>query len=288
MTTVLHAGVNLAERLERFAARETARMVDIAAERFPELGAARIEVAGAMVAYLGPDSPVNQVVGLGFERAFTHADAEEIEAFFAARGALATVALCPLAHESVHTVLSARGWSLGGFENLLALDLSALPEHAFAATPPAGMEVRPVVTDEDRELWGHLVANGFSAPEDPTPAELSLGALVAHRADETFLTAYIDGRPAGTSELHIEDGIGWLSADTTLPHFRGRGVQGTLQRMRLALARDAGCSLAVTEARPGSGSQRNMERLGFRVMYTRADLLAPPRAGSAVTKEGTA
>ena len=37
----------------------------------------------------------------------------------------------------------------------------------------------------------------------------------------------------------------------------------------------AGCDLAVTESAPGSASQRNMERLGFRIAYTRVDLVAP-------------
>jgi hypothetical protein len=35
--------------------------------------------------------------------------------------------------------------------------------------------------------------------------------------------------------------------------------------------RDAGCALAVTESVPGSPSQRNMERVGFQVAYTRVD-----------------
>jgi hypothetical protein len=41
----------------------------------------------------------------------------------------------------------------------------------------------------------------------------------------------------------------------------------------------AGCEFAVSESHPGSTSQRNMERLGFRVVYTRVDLLAPAKEG---------
>jgi hypothetical protein len=48
-----------------------------------------------------------------------------------------------------------------------------------------------------------------------------------------------------------------------------------LQRARLAAAREAGCTLAVTESMPGSASQRNMERLGFSLVYTRVEVLAP-------------
>jgi len=117
---------------------------------------------------------------------------------------------------------------------------------------------------------------GFSAPELPTAAESRLGRAAVAIPGRSFLTAFVDGKQAGTGELRITDGVGWLSADTTLPRFRGRGVQQSLQRARLAMAREAGCDLAVTESAPGSGSQRNMERLGFRVVYTRVDAAAPP------------
>ena len=116
-----------------------------------------------------------------------------------------------------------------------------------------------------------MAARGFSAPDEPTEAELRLATAATHRDGASFLFGLVDGVHAGTGQLEIADDIGWLSGDTTLPQFRRRGVQGALQRARLELARDAGCTLAVTESVPGSASQRNMERLGFRVAYTRVD-----------------
>jgi GNAT superfamily N-acetyltransferase len=80
--------------------------------------------------------------------------------------------------------------------------------------------------------------------------------------------ARVDGEPAGTGSLVIDGGVGWLSGDSTLPRYRRRGVQQAIQRHRLQLARDAGCDLAVIEATPGGASQRNTERLGFRIVYT--------------------
>ena len=38
---------------------------------------------------------------------------------------------------------------------------------------------------------------------------------------------------------------------------------------RLRMAAKAGCKIAVVMTQPGSGSQRNMERQGFRVAYTK-------------------
>jgi hypothetical protein len=42
---------------------------------------------------------------------------------------------------------------------------------------------------------------------------------------------------------------------------------------RLAWAREKGCDLAVSFARPSSISHRNIERNGFRVAYTRTKLV---------------
>jgi hypothetical protein len=51
-------------------------------------------------------------------------------------------------------------------------------------------------------------------------------------------------------------------------------VQSALIAARLAAATAAGCHLAMACTAPGTASQRNYERAGFRVAYTKA-MLAP-------------
>ena len=60
----------------------------------------------------------------------------------------------------------------------------------------------------------------------------------------------------------------------TRPAFRRRGVQTALLQAQLVAAREQGCDLALTITAPGSDSQRNMERAGFRLAYTKAILMA--------------
>ena len=48
-----------------------------------------------------------------------------------------------------------------------------------------------------------------------------------------------------------------------------RGVQSALIACRLHEAALAGCEYAVVSTQPASGSQRNMERRGFRLAYTK-------------------
>jgi hypothetical protein len=88
----------------------------------------------------------------------------------------------------------------------------------------------------------------------------------------TAWLARLDGQPAGGGSLMIHDGQALICGDGTLPTYRHRGVQTALLRCRLAHAIAAGCDLAVICTQPGSGSQRNAERQGFRVVYARTML----------------
>ena len=50
---------------------------------------------------------------------------------------------------------------------------------------------------------------------------------------------------------------------------RKQGAQLALLESRLLHAAERGCDLAMICAAPGSASQRNAERHGFRIAYTR-------------------
>jgi hypothetical protein len=50
---------------------------------------------------------------------------------------------------------------------------------------------------------------------------------------------------------------------------RRRGLQSALLRERMRYALAHGYDLAMMAAQPGSDSQRNAERAGFRIAYTR-------------------
>lgn len=56
---------------------------------------------------------------------------------------------------------------------------------------------------------------------------------------------------------------------STVPELRRRGLQGALLEERMRYAFDHGCDLAMMVAEAGSESQRNAERQGFQVAYTR-------------------
>jgi len=65
------------------------------------------------------------------------------------------------------------------------------------------------------------------------------------------------------------DGCVLYAGASTVPEGRKQGAQLALLERRLDFAIDQGCDLAMMCAQPGSSSQRNAERRGFRIAYTR-------------------
>jgi beta-glucosidase-like glycosyl hydrolase len=69
--------------------------------------------------------------------------------------------------------------------------------------------------------------------------------------------------------MFVHDGVALLAGASTIPEWRHRGAQNALLAKRLVYAAHAGCDLAMMCAEPGGASQRNAERQGFRIAYTR-------------------
>ncbi len=269
----LFADASLASRLESLCAAEMRRFVETALQLDPACGAAALELAGGTAAFLGVGSPLNQAFGLGFGAEVTPEDIASLEEFYTSRAARPLIGASPLAHPSLFASLAARGWVLDGFENVLVR-----PVESSDAEPPAlpdGVSIHEVSSEADRRTWILLAATAFSAPLPPLDVQLEIGRIVVRRPGSRLFIVAVEGQPAGTGELYVEDGVAWLSADSTLPAFRRRGAQRAVQAHRLFLAAQAGCELAATESAPGGASQRNMERLGFRIAYTRVDMALP-------------
>lgn len=263
----------LARRLDEALTKEGAAYVDAWQRSRPDSDAAKEWVAGGCVLFTGVDSPVTQAVGLGREGPVSAGDLDRVETFFRDRGAVPRVNLYPFAHSSLALELGMRGYRVEEFENAMVRILA--PGDRFGAAAP-WVSVREVGV-EDVVLWAPLIARAFSSapPEAPVPeADLTLAHVALAIDDATAFLAEIDGIPAGGGNLSLHDGIATIFGDATLPQWRGHSVQTSLLRARLSRAVGAGCDLAAAGASPGSSSQRNMERLGFRVAYTQVMMVA--------------
>jgi GNAT superfamily N-acetyltransferase len=113
------------------------------------------------------------------------------------------------------------------------------------------------------------VSQGFAEQFAVTQELLDVMHMFALGSGSECYLARVDGKVAGGATLSVRSGVAGLFGASTLPAFRNRGVQTALLHARLARAAANGCDVAVSLARPGSVSQRNIVRQDFRVLYTR-------------------
>ena len=271
------ADLALSQRLERAEALSNARFVDACARLFPDRGSTWVEVAGARAMFDGPTSPMTQTFGLGLFQPATAADLDAIEAFYAERGAPVFHEVSPLADAGLPALLAGRGYRPFEFSSVLYRPI----DQAGAAREPAGLKARTtsdrdapasvrvrVIEQGEEELYARISAAGWS--------EFGLGDFILEIGRVSGIAegiglflAEMDGTPIAAGALGLCDGVAHLAGASTIPEGRKRGAQLALLDHRLRYAAAHGCDVAMMAALPGSGSQRNAERNGFRIAYTR-------------------
>jgi GNAT superfamily N-acetyltransferase len=89
-----------------------------------------------------------------------------------------------------------------------------------------------------------------------------------------------DGQPGAAGALFVHDGVALFAGATTAPEYRNRGLQSALLHARMQYAHEHDCDLAMMVAEVGSQSQRNAERAGFHIAYTRTKWELRPTASA--------
>ena len=258
------ADLNLARRLELAEARANANFVEARSAVSPQIGAEWIEIGGAYAMFDGPESPCTQTFGLGMREDVTDDQLERLESFFDRHSAPVFHEVCPLADLSTPHLLSMRGYEPFEFTSILFLPLVKQPSRSASER----IRVREIGPDE-REQWAQLVAKGWSEHPELTGVILDLARVTSYRSGGSDFVAELDGRPIATGSVSIVDGVVLLAGASTIPEARKQGAQNALLSARLKYGAEAGCDIAMMGALPGSSSQRNAERNGFRIAYTR-------------------
>jgi GNAT superfamily N-acetyltransferase len=259
------ADLALVRRLEAAELRVSENCVVAWLEAHPASSTVAEPVAGGVALFFGATSPLSQALAIGMEGPVSGEEFARLESFFALRGAPPVISLCPFAHPTLLEHVARRGYRITHFEHTLVRGLD--DELPAIAGPP----VRLIEPGESR-LWTDTVMTGFA---DGGPVSEEMAAMfevfTAARRSRCYL-AEIDGVPAAGASASFGDEIAIFYCDATLPGFRGRGAQSALIARRLRDARAAGCGIAMASTFPGTPSQRNYERAGFRVAYTKAML----------------
>jgi GNAT superfamily N-acetyltransferase len=248
----------LARRLEMITARSGKECAEVSAE-----------IAGGIATFSGVDSPITQAFGVGLYGLVSEEELSQLEEFFFSRGAPVALELCPFIHPSLIELLKSRPYRLEEFSNVLVRELQ--PPEKFAA-PDAGLEVRAALPQEITR-YSEIVAEAFS---EHIPISETLRRVIEsffRRPSGCCFLAFVDGEMAAGACVSAEEKLAEFYGAATLSRYRGRGAQSALIAARLAWALAQGCDLATTTTQPGSASQRNYERAGFRVVYSRAKVV---------------
>lgn len=272
---IIFSDQNLARRLERAEARSAADFVEARAQLFPDSGAEWIEVAGAFAMFDGANSPCTQTFGLGLFERITNVEMDKLELFFNQRGAPVFHEVSPLADVSLLTLLDERGYH--PIELTSVMHRPIRRDVQLAAPRNEKIQVR-IIQEDEAEIWTQTTVRGWSEFEGLGDFMLEVGKISAKSAGAVSFLAEIDGQPIAAAALFICDGVALLAGASTVPEGRKQGAQLALLDARLRCAAEHNCDIAMIGAQPGSASQRNAERHGFRIAYTRIKWLLAQRA----------
>jgi ribosomal protein S18 acetylase RimI-like enzyme len=236
----------------------------------PEIGAAVEEICGGHMVFAGLGSPIGRATGAGLAEPLTAADLDCIEQFYRQHHAPSQVDLCPLHVPEVFEMFKERKYAIAELNNVLYRKLEV--DETFAA-PPSGYEIRRARRDE-AEITGTIVETAFFPDGAPEPFRGLITPLYQMDRALAFV-AGVDGKlvACGTGVVIPEHRVFALCGAGTLAPYRGRGLQTALLRGRMAAAAEAGCEYAVVVTQGDTTSQRNAERLGFRVAYSKVTLI---------------
>jgi GNAT superfamily N-acetyltransferase len=268
MKLMLFADLALARRLELHEGYGIANSTRMLAELQPLVGSTFEMVAESYAIFAGLDSPISRAIGLGMTGAVSAADVSQVEEFYSSRQAPSQIDLCPLADATLKTLLNERGYQLHDFANVW---IQPLATYEAAGATAEGVSVREAVA-ADADDWIHAVSGGFAEREDLLPAELEIATVFFREPATRCFLSLVDGQAAGGGAMFIDKGVAAFFSGSTLPAARGRGAQTALLHARLRAAREAGCDLALIKTAPGNASQRNVQRAGFQLAYTKATM----------------
>lgn len=260
---MIYSDRDLAQKLERTEAGGNAASVEARAKMQPESGAAWIEVAGAYAMFDGLESPLTQTFGLGVFEDATPEALDKIEAFYKERGAPVFHEVSPMADLSILSLLSERGYQPIELTSVLYRAI----ESDFGVSRNPNIKTR-IIEQGEETVWARTSASGWST-EAPGLSEFifDFGQIIS-RSALPFL-AELDGNPIAAGAMFIKDEVALLAGACTVPEARRQGAQAALFEARLRYAAAQGCKIAMMGALPGGQSQRNAEKQGFRIAYTR-------------------
>jgi len=260
----------LARRLEAAEEIPQVRYAEIYQQSRPEVGAAVEAICGGHMIFAGLNSPIGRTVGMGFDGSATAAELVRMEQFYWSHKAPSQIDVCPYTDSLLMELLKGRGYTLSEINNVLFRRLN----ETFERSATDGFTVRAARTDEIGKMAEIIVRSFFPEGDAPKHFASLIAPIYQVQGALSFVAEY-DGEvvACGSGLVIAEHGIAALFGAATLPEYRARGMQTALHYARLNAAAQKGCEFAVVVTQGGTTSQRNAQRIGFQVGYSKATLV---------------
>jgi GNAT superfamily N-acetyltransferase len=263
---IIFADKNLAQRIERVDGLGNAAFVEARAKLFPESNARWREIGGAFAMFDGVGSPLTQVFALGLFQDVNADVMEEIENFFCNHNAPVFIEACPLADMSLLNLLHERGYKPIELSNVL---VKLIDEETATSKLQTEVKAR-LIGEDEKDAWANALAKGWSEGNKEVAGMFLDISKISLETEGTYcFAATLNDEIIAGGMMNVREDIAGLAGVSTVPEHRRKGAQNALFNFRINFAREHNCDIATVVTLPGSYSQRNAERNGFRVAYTR-------------------
>lgn len=144
------------------------------------------------------------------------------------------------------------------FATEMAVDLAPLPD-CLPAHP--GLRIVPVEDECTLRQWIHVASIGFRISEEFEKVWYDLFVdAISNRQFRTYL-ALLNGKPVGTSQLFLSEGVAGIYNVACIPDARGQGIGSSVTLAPLLEAREMGYRVGVLQA--SNAGYNVYRRLGF-------------------------
>ena len=232
-------------------------------------------IGGGWMSFAGEGSWANQACCVGLDGPVPGAEIDRLVEFYVSRNVEPRIEVCSLADESLVRGLADRGFQLREFENVHLRRIMEDEKFDFA-TSSSDFKVVKVDPENAAQVEEHVRVgmSGFFEGE-PSEGMLESGHKAATHPRTRAFNVECDNRVVGAGSCEIYEKASAFFGVSVLPDYRRRGIQLALLAKRLETARKEGCLFSAIHTKPGSPSERNAYRVGFRLEYVKVIMTLP-------------
>jgi GNAT superfamily N-acetyltransferase len=261
---MIHTNKELALKLETTEALNQVEFV-LSHNRLIKDSQAHYQKIGSGYAiFAGVDSPLTQIFGMGLDGDVNVEQIVELEEFYKQHNAPVNAEVSHLSDINLSRLFIERGYQISEYSNVLLRHIDE--DDRFEV--PANNNIRKVKTDEIDSVAA-VVTEGFLETKEIPPIFSEIFQVCLAQTHCAMFAAFKESVPVGGGSVFLINDVATLGGASTLPAFRNQGIQTDLLKARLAYAQSQGCQWAMVTTIPGSVSQKNVERQGFQVVYSR-------------------